>query len=185
MSKNFYFEREGIICTIRKHKRAKRISLSVRSKGQVTVTVPAWVSYKKGELFAKQNEKWIEEKVRETRKFNRDRLLDKGSKQEYARLKEKARALVMQKIYEFNHHYKFKFNRVSIRNQKARWGSCSQKRNLNFNYRIVHLSKKHADYLIVHELCHLRQMNHSKKFWDLVGQTIPDYQKVSKELRVL
>ena len=96
---------------------------------------------------------------------------------EYAHYKEQARTLVHQKIAYWNTFYNFSYNRVSIKNQKTRWGSCSSKGNLNFHYRIALLPEPLADYLIVHELCHLGQMNHSQAFWDLVGQTIPDYRE--------
>ncbi len=97
--------------------------------------------------------------------------------------KERARGLVRERLEYFNQFYKFKFNRIFIRNQKSRWGSCSSRRNLSFNYKIVFLPLAVADYLIVHELCHLGQMNHSPDFWNLVAEQIPDYKKLRKELK--
>jgi len=83
----------------------------------------------------------------------------------------------------FNTFYNFKWGRVTIRNQKTRWGSCSKKGNLNFNYKIALLKPSQADYIIVHELCHLKEFNHGKNFWSLVAQTIPDYKEVRSSLR--
>jgi predicted metal-dependent hydrolase len=97
--------------------------------------------------------------------------------------RELARHMVWQKINYFNRFYNFKINRIAIKNQSRRWGSCSSKGNLNFNYKIIYLRPALADYLIVHELCHLGQLNHSKNFWALVKQTLPDYAKAKKELR--
>lgn len=105
------------------------------------------------------------------------------SRVEFWANKELARTLVKERIKFFNHHYKFTVNRISIRNQRSRWGSCSKKGNLNFNYRLVLLPPEVADYIIVHELCHLGEFNHSKKFWELVAKTIPDYKQIRKELR--
>ncbi|MFH0912247.1 MAG: M48 family metallopeptidase [Patescibacteria group bacterium] len=102
---------------------------------------------------------------------------------EFLANKELARSLVRERIDYFNQNYDFAVNRISIRNQRCRWGSCSRKGNLNFNYRIVLLSPKVADYIIVHELCHLGEFNHSKKFWNLVAKTIPDYTTIRKQLR--
>ena len=97
--------------------------------------------------------------------------------------RERALVLVENRISHFNRAYKFKINRIVIKNQSTRWGSCSSKGNLNFNYKIIYLKPELADYLIVHELCHLGQLNHSKKFWALVSKAIPDYAKINKELK--
>ena len=100
-----------------------------------------------------------------------------------AEKREQASRLVESRIKYFNDFYNFKINRITIKNQKTRWGSCSSKGNLNFNYKIIYLKPALADYLIVHELCHLGELNHSKRFWALVSQTIPDYVSINKELR--
>ena len=86
-----------------------------------------------------------------------------------------ARQLVRQRLEYYNQFYGFQYGRVSIKNQRSRWGSCSKQGNLNFNYRLVNLPSELADYIIVHELCHLKEMNHSARFWRLVVQVMPDY----------
>ena len=105
------------------------------------------------------------------------------SSKKYLEQKEDARKLVLDRLGYWNKHYNYKYSRVSIRNQRSRWGSCSSKGNLNFNFRIVTLPPHLSDYIIVHELCHLGQMNHSQKFWDLVGRTLPNYEELMLELR--
>ncbi|MGA2418298.1 MAG: M48 family metallopeptidase [Candidatus Staskawiczbacteria bacterium] len=97
--------------------------------------------------------------------------------------REQARRFIENRINYFNGLYNFKINRIAIKNTTTRWGSCSSKKNLNFNYKIIYLRPALADYLIVHELCHLGEFNHSKRFWALVQKTIPDYIKINKELR--
>ena len=101
----------------------------------------------------------------------------------YLANKEKARKFVWQKINYFNQFYNFEINRVAIRNQATRWGSCSQRGNLNFNYRILFLPPKMADYIVVHELCHLGQLNHSRDFLELVAKTLPDYKEIKKKFK--
>ena len=81
--------------------------------------------------------------------------------------REQARKFVAERINYFKGFYNFRINRIAIKNTKTRWGSCSEFRNLNFNYKIIYLKPQLADYLIVHELCHLGELNHSKRYWNL------------------
>lgn len=108
-----------------------------------------------------------------------------GSKRAYAAQKEEARMLVHRKLIEWNLHYNLTYNRVAIRDQRSRWGSCSKKGNLNFNYRILGLPEPLQDYIIVHELCHLLMFDHSKEFWALVAQTVPDHVVRRRALTVI
>ena len=97
--------------------------------------------------------------------------------------REQARIFVENRISYFNKFYNFEINRIAIKNTSTRWGSCSSNKNLNFNYKIIYLRKELADYLIVHELCHLGELNHSKRFWALVQKTTPNFVEINKELR--
>lgn len=101
----------------------------------------------------------------------------------YLTYKEATRALVHRRLAELNVHYGFVYHRVAIKNMTSRWGSCSEKKNLNFNYRIVFLPAHLQDYIIVHELCHLKVFNHSQTFWDLVAEQVPNYKACRRELR--
>lgn len=103
----------------------------------------------------------------------------------YAEHKERARALVHARLAHWNELYGHTYKRVAIRNQRSRWGSCSSKQNLNFNYRIVFLPESLVDYIIVHELCHLAEFNHSAAFWNHVARAIPDYQERIHALRTV
>lgn len=101
----------------------------------------------------------------------------------YLALKEQARVFVRDRIALLNAPYGFEFNRIAIRNTRSRWGSCSKKKNLNFSYKIVLLPERLADYIVVHELCHLGELNHSPRFWALVARTFPNYKELRHELR--
>ena len=107
----------------------------------------------------------------------------KGGRPEYLKYKETARLLVKTRIEHYNKLYGFTFNRIAIKNTKSRWGSASKKGNLNFNYKISLLEKQLADYVIVHELCHLGEFNHSKKFWKLVALAVPHYKTLRKSFK--
>src|SRR5690348_10505467 len=107
-------------------------------------------------------------------KFKSVSLIPRGNSRGLAKHREDARRIVYEKIAKWNQHYGLPIRKVFIKNQRTRWGSCSSKGNLNFSYRIVYLPEALQDYLIVHELCHLKEFNHGKGFWDLVSETIPD-----------
>jgi hypothetical protein len=98
-------------------------------------------------------------------------------------LKSMARLLINQRIRVINNVLKLRFNRVAIRGQKTRWGSCSQLGNLNFNWRLVMAPLPVMDYIVAHELLHLVEPNHSKKFWSLVESICPDYKACREWLK--
>jgi predicted metal-dependent hydrolase len=103
----------------------------------------------------------------------------------YTEHKESARTLIKDRLEYFNQFYGYSWNRVAIRNQRRCWGSCSSQKNLNFNYKLLFLPAHLRDYVIVHELCHLTEMNHGSGFWRLVEQQIPDYATCLTELRAI
>ena len=98
-----------------------------------------------------------------------------------------ARKMAEARVARFGAYYEARHGvrhaRVSIRKQKTRWGSASTRGTLSFNYRIVFLPSELADYIVVHELCHLKEMNHSARFWALVVETVPDWRERRKALR--
>jgi len=109
--------------------------------------------------------------------------LRKMNSKDYENNKERAFKFLSERTSFFNQHYGFRIDSISIRNQKSRWGSCSKKRNINFNYKLIFLPENMSDYVVVHELCHLKELNHSQKFWNLVRETVPDYESIRKELK--
>ena len=113
----------------------------------------------------------------------RRRVSLRGTKKDYIKHKQQALVLAKKRLLHFNKFYGFKVNKINIKNQKTRWGSCSKKGNLNFNYKIALISERLANYIIVHELCHLKEFNHSQNFWDLVVLAVPDYLEIRRGLR--
>lgn len=163
--------------TIRSHRMSKNVRISIRPDGTVVVTKPSRVPVKFAEAFVESKKEWIIEKLHTIT----PRVVH--TKKEIEELKKKALHIAEDKVQYFNRFYNFSYKNISIKNQKTRWGSCSKQGNLNFNYKIALLPEKLADYLVVHELCHLGQFNHSQKFWNLVGEVLPEYKKLRKELK--
>jgi predicted metal-dependent hydrolase len=100
-------------------------------------------------------------------------------------LKHRAKSYLPERTEFLARKYNFSFNRLSLRNQKTRWGSCSASGNISLNYRLMKYRKEVIDYVIIHELCHLKEMNHSKKFWNLVESLVPGYKLLKRELKRL
>lgn len=164
---------------IKKSKRAKRIRISLSNEG-IVVTIPYYFSEKKIKKFLEEKEDWIESKIKS---FNSGKKRLKVSQKDYLEKKEEVKELILKRISFLDSKNDFSFEKVFIKNQSSRWGSCSVKKNLNFNYRMIYLPENIFDYVIVHELCHLKEMNHSKNFWKLVSQYCPNYYELKKELK--
>ncbi len=98
-------------------------------------------------------------------------------------LKHKAKAYLPVRVKELSERTGFDYKKITIRSQKTRWGSCSTSGRLSFNYRLLRFRKEVIDYIIIHELCHLKEMNHSKKFWKIVEGFCPSYRELKIELR--
>lgn len=179
--------------TLRLNPRSKSIRLAIHAGGEFTVTAPPRVTQRMIEHFIELKADWILEKIAHFKKLDlargtgsqtpSPRKTKAQQRAEYLALKDKALKIATEKVHHWNTFYNFKFHNISIKNQKTRWGSCSKNGNLNFNYKIALLPEKLADYLVVHEIAHLGEFNHSKRFWDLVAKTIPDYQTIRKELK--
>lgn len=171
--------------TLRNTKRTRRLRITVYPGGRVVLSHPRFVTNRGILRFLAHYEAWVAKEVERMKQIvvSETRLL--GARREYNEQKEKARELVHARLQHFNAHYKLSYGRVAIKNMKSRWGSCSGKRNLNFHYKIVSLPLELADYLIVHELSHVKELNHSERFWNLVGETVPDYKLLRARLRKL
>jgi predicted metal-dependent hydrolase len=173
---------ESLQCVVRRSKRARRIRLAIEAGGRVTLTLPWRLSGRLVERFLAAQRPWILS-AHQKALTTPPRLLAQGDEQEYQAHKEEALMCITERVKHYQHYYGVTYNRLAIRNQKSRFGSCSAGHNLNFNYRLLFLPPELRDYVVVHELCHLRELNHSPKFWALVSETIPDYRVRKQELQ--
>ncbi|MFC1617711.1 M48 family metallopeptidase [Patescibacteria group bacterium] len=167
---------------IRDSSRARQMNITVKRDGQVIVTKPRWISRRRAASFVIEKQAWIAKKQAELAR-RADSLLGRHDVRHYQQHKTKARQFVFERLEYFNSYYNFRYNRISIRNQRTRWGSCSRRKNLNFNYKLLLLPRELADYIVVHELCHLAELNHSARFWKLVARVVPEHRELRKKLR--
>jgi len=172
----------NILYSVRRSKKAKRMRLAVYCDGSVVVTIPGSASESVIDGFLREKMDWVLGKMAFFKRLNNPHILKLGKK-DYLKYKDQALALATDRVNFYNNIYNAGFNKIKIKNQKTRWGSCSTRGNLSFNYKILFLSEKARNYIIIHELCHLKEFNHSKKFWDLVETGMSDYVDARKELK--
>lgn len=182
MQKEITLHNRTVTYTLRTSKRARSMRLTAHFDGSIVATAPHGVGEDRINRFLEAKSAWLISKIDYFKQFKGQTVL-KHSRSDYRKNKQKALELAEKRVGHYSSIYKFKYKSISIKNQKTRWGSCSRKGNLNFNYKIVHLPEHLADYIIVHEVCHLGELNHSQRFWNLVAKTLPDHQALRLELR--
>lgn len=166
--------------TLKRSRRAKYMRLTVQPGGVVILTAPQWTPRFVIERFIRQHASWIDRSVRRMRRF---KSLPVSGRRDYLKHKEEARLFIIERVEHWNALYQFQYGRIAIKNTKRLWGSCSHKGNLNFSFTLLFLPSELADYVVVHELCHLAERNHGKNFWKLVEKTLPDFALRRQELR--
>lgn len=181
-SKKLLLEDKIVEYSFYPRRKARSLRLSVYLDGRITVSAPVRTTMATIDDFLKKKSDWILDKLNHFKKFEGVTILRSG-KREYLKYKEHARTLAHERLEHFNQFYNFTYRSVTIRNQKSRWGSCSKRGNLNFNFKIARIDAELTDYIIVHELCHTKEFNHSKSFWQLVEKTIPDYRDLRDRLK--
>lgn len=164
----------------------KTVAIQVNSDLSVTVRAPRSVSEKDIEEILKKKEAWISkhiEKIKETKERVEAEPTEKLMREKVIALAEEALKVIPERVEYFAKVIGVTYGKITIRNQKTRWGSCSSKGNLNFNCLLMLAPPEVLDYVVVHELCHRKQMNHSKAFWLEVEKVLPNYKEVRKWLK--
>ena len=156
--------------------KAKRIIISVKPEF-VRVVIPKRQSFKSAQKFVESRLKWI--------KKNKTKIkLQTQKKDELPEINRKiARKVLCRRIGELAQLHNFVYNRISIRKQKTRWGSCSSKNNINLNMNLLHLPSELMDYVLLHELVHTRVKNHSNDFWDELDTVVPNARIIDRKLK--
>jgi predicted metal-dependent hydrolase len=164
-----------------RHPRARRYVIRVRSDGSVRVTLPRWGSTRHAQHFAEQQRPWIErqrQRVEQSRQSGMERSVD-----ELKELRQRAARELPLRLHALAELHGLTVIRVNIRNQRSRWGSCSPAGRICLNWRLVLMPDHVRDYIIIHELMHLRRLDHSRVFWKLVAAACPEYETARRWLR--
>lgn len=161
----------------------KTMSLQVKPDGSVIVRAPVRLAKYRINQFIKEHEAWIltQQKKAEAYREHAHVITDE-ERREGVR---KAMQIFPERTAYFAKRMGVTYNRITIREQKTRWGSCSSAGNLNFNWKLVLMPGELLDYVVVHELAHRREMNHSPRFWAIVESELPDYRDRQAKLKIL
>ena len=163
--------------------RRKTLALEIRN-GKLTVRAPLWATRADILRFVEEKRGWIEKHLRESReKAAEAAVTPKLTAGELRLLAEKALQFIPERVRFWAPVVGVTYGRITIRNQRTRWGSCSAKGNLNFNCLLMLTPPEVIDSVIVHELCHRKEMNHSPRFWAEVAKVLPDYKQPLKWLK--
>jgi predicted metal-dependent hydrolase len=164
-----------------RHRRARRYVLRLDLDGRVRVTIPRGGSRREADAFAQRQAEWIRERVREHRQVREARPTVAVG--ETLRLRGIAKGVLSQRLVELAAQHGLAVTRVSIRNQRSRWGSCGRDGHICLNWRLMLMPEWVRDYVLIHELMHLRRMDHSPKYWRLVARAYPRYEAAREWLR--
>lgn len=158
--------------------RRKTLSLEITPEGGLKVRAPYRVSDAQIRSFVSGHREWIGKHLQILKeRTEREKQVQPLTEGELRELADQAKRVIPPRAEYFAGLLGVTFGRITIRNQKTCWGSCSARGNLNFNLMLMRVPEAVLDYVVVHELCHRKEMNHSPRFWSLVESVIPDYRE--------
>lgn len=162
----------------------RTMSISVRSDGEIVVRVPYFTGDREIRDFTEMNRTWIEKQLRKAYAMEEQKAQTQTlSEAELKKLAAEAKKDFPPRVAHYAKVIGVSYGRITIRNQKSKWGSCSSKGNLNFNCLLMLAPESIRNYVVVHELCHRKQMNHSPAFWAEVRRAMPDYENAKNWIR--
>ncbi len=162
-------------------KRAKHVNISVKPFVGVRVAVPDGLSFKKAEEFVHAKTDWIQRHLYKMKQYEKENTIVSDSSVDIERAKAKRK--LTRRLRHLAEKHGFTYNRVFIRNQKTRWGSCSHRNNISLNMKIIRLPEELRDYVILHELTHTRVKNHSSDFWVKLNGLVGNGKGLASRLR--
>lgn len=162
----------------------KTMTIEVTKEAKVLVRAPHRMPLSEIQRFVNEKSDWIEKHVQKMQEKQQEVLeAERLTTEQIRELAEQALKVIPERAAYYAEIIGVSYGRITIRNQKTRWGSCSGKGNLNFNCLLMLTPPEVLDYVVVHELCHRKEMNHSKRFWNEVEKVLPDYWESRKWLK--
>ncbi|MEI8377824.1 MAG: SprT family zinc-dependent metalloprotease [bacterium] len=227
-----YIEIDGIEMLFKKSLKAKKLTIKVRPKDGIIVTMPWYFAYNKAQDFARTHLEWIKSNLKKMQDFKKNLVIfdentefstkkhhlfiqKKDIKKSISSIKDgkivvkfplnedisksenqdkirkaiteafriEAKEFLPQRVEFLAQKFGLKYKDLAIKNMTSRWGSCSGHNNINLNLNLARLPEELIDYVILHELAHTKEKNHSKKFWDFLEKLLPNSKELNKKLR--
>ena len=165
------------IVLFEKSKKAKRVIISFKSPSNIRVAVPRYITLRKAESYVNQKLDWIiKQQTKYSNKVNAAELTNAVSRSEKLKL--------ISRVEYLANKYGFTYSKVTLRKMKTRWGSCTHHNNISLNIGLIALTDELIDYVILHELVHTKVKNHSKEFWEELGNIIHNPKSFNRKLRL-
>lgn len=158
-----------------RHRRARRYILRVLDTGTLRVTLPRWGSKREAQAFVERSAPWIEKQ--------RDRLLAQPDREAELALRRRAVNELPPALLALAKAHDVTVTRISVRNQRSRWGACSARGSITLNWRLILVPGFVREYVMIHELMHRRELNHSRRFWRHVAAACPRHEEARRWLR--
>lgn len=159
----------------------KTLAITITQEGSLLIKAPLQMKEREIERFIGQKRYWIYKQTKHILEENKSRVY--RSEEEVQKLREQAREVLTKRTDYYKEILRVDYQRIRIGNQKTRWGSCSSRGTISYNWHLILMPEPIIDYVVVHELCHLVEMNHSPSFWKKVSEVLPDYQSRRKWLK--
>ena len=180
-SEKVYIDPDVGKVVLKKNRRSRRVTIRVSQTKGVSVSMPWFYPWNAGLKDFLSRKGWVLETIEK----QRDKLIDESqpTPEDIEAMRAEAKRILPARLKELADEYSFKYNQVRIKHNVSNWGSCSRKGNINLNLNLVRLPEDLRDYVLLHELCHLRHPDHGPGFHSLLESLCPDHRKKEKELR--
>lgn len=173
---------DKVLCTEIIYSRRKTIGIYITKEQTIQVRAPYFTSKQLVQEILYEKKNWIAKTLSKL-EMQKQHHIKEFSEEDQKEYREKARKMITEKVKYYSCLMNVSYNRIAIKDQKTCFGSCSKQGNLNFNWRLILMPEEILDYVVIHELAHLKEMNHSSAFWKLVEEILPDYKTKRKWLK--